>query len=253
MHAECRIAFLIRYTLFSIAMGCSATAFEPIPAYQSLVRFGLSLNPGFQRRAKLYSNVVYPQAGIYNVSMPQEADVGIKGRGGETVEEGSEADVGAGGGGGVRDGGRDFEVGEDEDDEEDDDDDGPNDEPARTAQEINHHYHHHHRRRHHQQQGPQEPQEQAAQSPPPSRRVRRGMAGMQGSRGILKHDAGQRYTTIAAHAISIDEVALHDEKLCGIKVDVEGYEAQALQSAAKLLARKVPVPVLQVHARVEGH
>ena len=249
MHAECRIAFLIRYTLFSIAMGCSATAFEPIPAYQNLVRFGLSLNPGFQRRAKLYSNVVYPQAGIYNVSMPQEADVGIKGRGEETVEEGSEADVGAGGGGGVRDGGRDFEVGEDEDDEEDDDDDGPNDEPARTAQEINHHYHHHHRRRHHQQQGPQE---QAAQSPPPSRRVRRGMAGMQGSRGILKQDAGQRYTTIAAHAISIDEVALHDEKLCGIKVDVEGYEAQALQSAAKLLARKVPVPVLQVHARVEG-
>ena len=245
MHAECRIAFLIRYTLFSIAMGCSATAFEPIPAYQSLVRFGLSLNPGFQRRAKLYSNVVYPQAGIYNVSMPQ-ADVGIKGRGEETVEEGSEADVGAGDGGGVRDGGRDFEVGEDEDDEEDDDDDGPNDEPARTAQEINHH---HHRRRHHQQQGPQE---QAAQSPPPSRRVRRGMAGMQGSRGILKQDAGQRYTTIAAHAISIDEVALHDEKLCGIKVDVEGYEAQALQSAAKLLARKVPVPVLQVHARVEG-
>jgi len=245
VHAECRIAFLIRYTLFSIAMGCSATAFEPIPAYQSLVRFGLSLNPGFQRRAKLYSNVVYPQAGIYNVSMPQ-ADVGIKGRGEETVEEGSEADVGAGDGGGVRDGGRDFEVGEDEDDEEDDDDDGPNDEPARTAQEINHH---HHRRRHHQQQGPQE---QAAQSPPPSRRVRRGMAGMQGSRGILKQDAGQRYTTIAAHAISIDEVALHDEKLCGIKVDVEGYEAQALQSAAKLLARKVPVPVLQVHARVEG-
>jgi FkbM family methyltransferase len=215
------------------------------------VRFGLSLNPGFQRRAKLYSNVVYPQAGIYNVSMPQ-ADVGIKGRGEETVEEGSEADVGAGDGGGVRDGGRDFEVGEDEDDDEDYDDDGPNDEPARTAQEINHHYHHHHRRRHHQQQGPQEPQEQAAQSPPPSRRVRRGMAGMQGSRGILKHDAGQRYTTIAAHAISIDEVALHDEKLCGIKVDVEGYEAQALQSAAKLLARKVPVPVLQVHARVEG-
>jgi FkbM family methyltransferase len=152
----------------------------------------------------------------------------------------------------VRDGGRDFEVGEDEDDDEDYDDDGPNDEPARTAQEMNHHYHHHHRRRHHQQQGPQEPQEQAAQSPPPSRRVRRGMAGMQGSRGILKHDAGQRYTTIAAHAISIDEVALHDEKLCGIKVDVEGYEAQALQSAAKLLARKVPVPVLQVHARVEG-
>ena len=249
MHAECRIAFLIRYTLFSIAMGCSATAFEPIPAYQSLVRFGLSLNPGFQRRAKLYSNVVYPQAGIYNVSIPQETDVGMKGRGEETVEEGSEADVGAGGGGVVRDGGRDFEVGEDEDDDEDYDDDGPNDEPARTAQEINHH---HHRRRHHQQQGPQEPQEQAAQSPPPSRRVRRGMAGMQGSRGILKHDAGQRYTTIAAHAISIDEVALHDEKLCGIKVDVEGYEAQALQSAAKLLARKVPVPVLQVHARVEG-
>ena len=224
-------------------MGCSATAFEPIPAYQSLMRFGLSLNPGFQRRAKLYSNVVYPQAGIYNVSMPQGADVGIKGRGEETVEVGSEANVGAGGGGGVREGGREFEVGEDEDDDEDDDDDGPNDEPARTAQERNHHY---------QQQGQQELQEQAAQSPSPSRRVRRGMAGMQGSRGILKHDAGQRYTTIAAHAISIDEVALHDEKLCGIKVDVEGYEAQALQSAAKLLARKVPVPVLQVHARVEG-
>ena len=236
-------------------MGCSATAFEPIPAYQSLMRFGLSLNPGFQRRAKLYSNVVYPQAGIYNVSMPQGADVGMKGRGEETVEVGSEADVGAGDGGGVRDGGREFEVGEDEDDDEDDDDDGPNDEPARTAQERHHHDHHDHhdyRHHHHQQQGQQELQEQAAQSPSPPRRVRRGMAGMQGSRGILKHDAGQRYTTIAAHAISIDEVALHDEKLCGIKVDVEGYEAQALQSAAKLLARKVPVPVLQVHARVEG-
>ena len=226
-------------------MGCTATVFEPVPAYQNLLRFGLSLNPGFQRRAKLYSNVVYPQAGIYNVSMPQDADVGIQGRGEETVEEGSEADVGAGGVGGVRDGGGAFEGGEDDEEEEDDDDDGSTN--ARVAQERNHHHHHH------QQQQQQELQEQAAQSPPPSRRVRRGMAGMQGSRGILKHDAGQRYTTIAAHAISIDEVALHDEKLCGIKVDVEGYEAQALQSAAKLLARKVPVPVLQVHARVEGH
>ena len=56
-------------------MGCTATVFEPVPAYQNLLRFGLSLNPGFQRRAKLYSNVVYPQAGIYNVSMPQGADV----------------------------------------------------------------------------------------------------------------------------------------------------------------------------------
>ena len=45
-------------------MGCTATVFEPVPAYQNLLRFGLSLNPGFQRRAKLYSNVVYPQAGI---------------------------------------------------------------------------------------------------------------------------------------------------------------------------------------------
>ena len=236
-------------------MGCTATVFEPVPAYQNLLRFGLSLNPGFQRRAKLYSNVVYPQAGIYNVSMPQDADVGIQGRGEETVEEGSEADVGAGGVRGVRDGGGAFEGGEDDEEEEDDDDDGSTN--ARVAQERNHHHHHHHQQQQQQQeqQGQQQQQgqqEQAAQSPPPSRRVRRGMAGMLGPRGILKFDAGQRYTTIAAHAISIDEVALHDEKLCGIKVDVEGYEAQALQSAAKLLARKVPVPVLQVHARVAG-
>lgn len=172
------------YTLFSIAMGCTATVVEPIPAYQSLLRFGLSLNPGFQRRAKLYSNVVYPHPGVYNVSLPLAAGGGA-GDASMAHGRGTQRDAeGADGSGGRR--------------------------------------------------------------VPPSRRVRRGMAGMQGAHGVLKKAVGQPHTSVAAHAISIDEISAHDSSLCALKIDVEGYEPQALQSAAKLLARAAPVPVLQL-------
>jgi len=169
-------------------MGCVATVVEPIPAYQSLLRFGLSLNPGFQQRAKLYSNVVYPHPGVYNVSLPLVASVGM-GDASATHSGGDKGDAE----GNVE---------------------GDNGKGARREQ--------------------------------PSRRVRRGMAGMQGSHGVLKKAVGQPHTSVAAHAISIDEIAAHDSRLCALKIDVEGYEPQALQSAAKLLAGEMPVPVLQI-------
>lgn len=59
------------YTLFSLAMGCSATVVEPIRSYQQILRHGLALNPGFGRRTRLYSNVIYSERGVFNVTMPQ--------------------------------------------------------------------------------------------------------------------------------------------------------------------------------------
>lgn len=181
------------YTLFSLAMGCSATVVEPVPAYQRILRLGLSLNPGFNNRTRLFSSVVYHKAGAFNVTVPQAAQDW------QAELTGAEAQ-GADGGGRWR---------------------------ARAVGEV-----------------------EAEVAPPPlelskrrTERVRRGMAGMSGEHGVLKREAAQKKAPhVIAHAILIDEIA--DDKLCAIKIDVEGYEPQALASAARLFARR-PVPVLQ--------
>jgi FkbM family methyltransferase len=66
------------YTLFSIALGCDVVVFEPVPAYQEVMRLGLSLNPGFASKATIMGNVVYHELGQYNVNMPiADADSGL--------------------------------------------------------------------------------------------------------------------------------------------------------------------------------
>lgn len=58
------------YTLYSLALGCSVIVFEPVPAYQEVLRLGLSLNPGFASRTTLYGNVVYDTPGNYTLRVP---------------------------------------------------------------------------------------------------------------------------------------------------------------------------------------
>ena len=58
------------YTLYSLALGCSVTVFEPIPLFQDVLRLGLSLNPGFAERTTLFGNVVYSDRGSFAVRLP---------------------------------------------------------------------------------------------------------------------------------------------------------------------------------------
>ena len=51
------------FTLYSLALGCSVVVFEPVPAYREVMQLGMSLNPGFGSRVKLYGNVVYDTPG----------------------------------------------------------------------------------------------------------------------------------------------------------------------------------------------
>ena len=68
------------FTLYSLALGCRVAVFEPIPAFQEVMRLGLSLNPGFASRVTLYSNVVYDAPGTYQLRVPR-----ITGRGGKRL------------------------------------------------------------------------------------------------------------------------------------------------------------------------
>ena len=77
------------YTLYSLALGCRVAVFEPVPAYQEVLRLGLSLNPGFAERATLYGNVVYDQPGNYTLRVPKPAARGRKKKLGMTGMEGS--------------------------------------------------------------------------------------------------------------------------------------------------------------------
>lgn len=61
------------YTLFSLALGCSVIVFEPVPTFHEALRLGLSLNPGFALRTKLYENVVYDAPGQYTLRVPKQA------------------------------------------------------------------------------------------------------------------------------------------------------------------------------------
>lgn len=58
------------YTLYSLALGCTVTVFEPVPAFLELLRIGLILNYGFAERVTIYRNVVSDQPGEYNLSVP---------------------------------------------------------------------------------------------------------------------------------------------------------------------------------------
>ena len=58
------------FALYSLALGCEVVAFEPVPEFQEALRLGISLNPGFAQRAKLYANVVYDTPGSYSLRVP---------------------------------------------------------------------------------------------------------------------------------------------------------------------------------------
>ena len=58
------------YTLFSLALGCSVVAFEPVPAFAGTLRQGLKMNPGFEARAEIHQNVVYSAKGRFPLRVP---------------------------------------------------------------------------------------------------------------------------------------------------------------------------------------
>lgn len=58
------------YTLYSLALGCTVTIFEPVPAFLELLRIGLMLNYGFAERVTIYRNVVSDRPGEHNLSVP---------------------------------------------------------------------------------------------------------------------------------------------------------------------------------------
>ena len=58
------------FALYSLALGCEVVAFEPVPEFQEALRLGISLNPGFAQRARLYANVVYDTPGNYSLRVP---------------------------------------------------------------------------------------------------------------------------------------------------------------------------------------
>ena len=58
------------YTLYSVALSCSVVVFEPVPAYQEVMKLGLSLNPGFASRVQLFGNVVFDQPGSFTLNVP---------------------------------------------------------------------------------------------------------------------------------------------------------------------------------------
>ena len=77
------------YTLYSLALGCRVAVFEPVPAYQEIMKLGLSLNPGFAEHTTLYGNVVYDRAGNYTLRVPRPTRLGRKKKLGMTGMDGS--------------------------------------------------------------------------------------------------------------------------------------------------------------------
>ena len=141
------------YTLYSLALGCKVIVFEPVPAYQEVMRLGLALNPGFASRATIYGNVVYNTPGQYTLRVPIASKIG--------------------------------------------------------------------------------------------RLKKLGMTGMDGAAGILKADWRARSYEHKAASVRIDDLVQED--VCMLKADVEGYEAQVLQTAERLLStRRVPAVQLEL-------
>jgi len=77
------------YTLYSLALGCDVTVFEPVPAYREIMQLGIALNPGFSKRVTLYGNVVYNQPGQYTLRVPQVLPTGRMKKLGMTGMDGS--------------------------------------------------------------------------------------------------------------------------------------------------------------------
>ena len=141
------------YTLYSLALGCKVVVFEPVPAYQEVMRLGLALTPGFASRATIYGNVVYNTPGHYTLRVPIASKIG--------------------------------------------------------------------------------------------RLKKLGMTGMDGAAGILKADWRARSYEHKAASVRIDDLVQGD--VCMLKADVEGYEAQVLQTAERLLStRRVPAVQLEL-------
>jgi hypothetical protein len=47
------------FTLWSLALGCRVTVFEPVPQFVDVMTLGLALNPGFGPRVTLHQKFVY--------------------------------------------------------------------------------------------------------------------------------------------------------------------------------------------------
>ena len=167
----------LRYTLYSLAMGCRVTVVEPVPLYQRILRLGLSLNPGFGSRTVIYSNVAYPRPGEFNVSVPLLSS--HKSGGSETAQEGQEE-------------GR------------------------------------------HEREGRGD-----------AWRVRQGMAGMVGDRGVLKREQGKSHATVRTRAISIDEICDADahkcNDVCALKVRTSVHRTAQI-CFATIVAPRVAAP-----------
>jgi len=133
------------YTLYSIALGCKAIVFEPVPSYQEVMLLGASLNPGFTSQLELYSNVVYDKPGTYSLRVPR---------------------------------------------------------------------------------------------PTSNRPTFLGMTSMDGAHGILKSDSEAPAYIHNATSVRIDDLVQPGSNVCLLKVDVEGYEPQVLQTAAQLLGSR---------------
>ena len=61
------------YTLYSLALGCQVTCFEPVPEWRDVIRLGVALNPGFQQRLRVVPKLAYhlPENFTLRVPRPQ--------------------------------------------------------------------------------------------------------------------------------------------------------------------------------------
>mmetsp|Transcript_49297 Transcript_49297/g.81838 ORF Transcript_49297/g.81838 Transcript_49297/m.81838 type:complete len:445 (-) Transcript_49297:294-1628(-) len=60
------------YTLLSLALDCAVVAFEPVRAYQDVLKLGVHLNgPRFAERLTLYGNAVFERPGNFSMVVPR--------------------------------------------------------------------------------------------------------------------------------------------------------------------------------------
>ena len=147
------------YALYSLALGCHVSIFEPVPAFIEILRIGLLLNNGFAERATIYRNVVSSSPGEYTLPVPIPRPIGF----------------------------------------------------------------------------------------PYLKKL--GMTGMVGEHGVIKGYDVQRFRhyNVTARSVRIDDelrVSLSATRdVCMLKLDVEGYEPQALASARRLLSERCVLSV----------
>ena len=159
------------YTLYSAALGCSVVVFEPVPAYQEVIKLGLSLNPGFASRVQLYGNVVYDQPGTFALNVPDVHTAAVcRGCKSGTQQLGIAS------------------------------------------------------------------MDEAALS-------ERGWKVAGNGAGVAKRNRGRHVHSVQAASVRIDDLVERD--ICRLKADVEGFEPQVMQTAARLLSL-YSVPVVQL-------